>query len=192
MQDGSWFGLVAGLVAVAIVVAGAVALVSPPANGIPTATRPSASPTVYRNLSIAYDPSQGSFGYSTTQLAVPAGVAVQFTITNFDPGLAILPTPSDARVLGTVGGSISLTAGGQTTSCQSVPTSDVSHTFSLSDGVYHVNVPIPPASPAGTPTVVTFVVDFATPGTFNWGCAVLCGPGGMMARDAMYGVIVVS
>lgn len=192
MRDGTWFNLVAALLAVAIVAFGALAIVYPSSAGVAPATRPAAAPTVYRNLSITFDPSVGTFGYSTTQLAVPTGVAVVFTITNYDPSTAILPAPTDAQVLGTVNDVMTVGSGGTAVTVSAVAPSQVSHTFTLSNGAYHLNVPIPSAASTGHPTVVTFEAVFATPGTFNWGCAVLCGPGGMMARDAMYGTLVVS
>ena len=192
MRDSTWFSLVAGVVALLIVLVGALAIVYPASGSPQTASRPAASPTVYRNLSIALDSSVGAYGYSSTQLAVPAGVAVVFTITNFDPETAILPSPSYANVVGTVGGSMAMTIGGHTATVTSVAPGDVSHTFTLSNGVYHVNVPIPAASENGAPTAVSFTVVFPTQGTFNWGCAVLCGPGQAMVRDAMYGTLTVS
>lgn len=192
MRDSTWFSLVAGVVALLIVLVGAFALVYPASGNPQTATRPAPSPTVYRNLSIALDSSVGAYGYSSTQLAVPAGVAVVFTIKNFDPETAILPSPSYANVVGTVGGSMAVTIGGHTATVTSVAPGDVSHTFTLSNGVYHVNVPIPAANENGAPTTVTFTVVFPTQGTFDWGCAVLCGPGQAMVRDAMYGTLTVS
>ncbi len=192
MRDETWFDLVAGLVVVAVVAMGAVAIAFPAAGNPGVAKRPAVNSTVYRNLSISFDSANASYGFSATQLSVPAGVAVVFTITNFDPAIAILPAPSYAQVMGTVGGEMAVTTGGHTTTVSSVTPGEVSHTFTLSNGAYHVNVPIPPASDTGAPTTVTFTVVFATLGTFDWGCAVLCGPGQMMNEGAMYGTLTVA
>ncbi len=194
MKESTWFSLVAGLIALAVIALGALAVAFPNGPEPVAATHQvsGGNPTVYRNLSIALDPATGTFGYSTTQLSVPTGATVVFTITNHDPMIATLPTASDAQVVGTVGGTMQLTTGGVVSMLTQVSTSDVSHTFSISSGAYHLNVPIPPASPEGTPTVVSFSVTFPISGTFNWGCAVLCGPSDMMATDAMYGTLTVS
>ncbi len=194
MREQSWFNLIAGTVAMVIVVLGALAI-SYPSGAAPapaTSTASSGSPVVYRNLSIAFDPSAGAFDYSTTTLSVPSNVRVVFTITNYDPSSAMVPAASDARVAGTLGGMITVSTDGSTATVPSVPISDVSHTFTISSGAVHLNVPIPPASPTGTPTQVTFSVDFTVPGTFTWGCVVLCGADGTMVQSAMYGTISVA
>jgi hypothetical protein len=194
MHDSAWFNLVAGTLAIGVVVFGAFAVASPLVATPPPASHSSqgANPTNYRNLSISFNPTSGTYDYSSIQLAVPVGVTTIFTITNYDQGIAWLPSASDARVVGTVGGTMQLTISGQTAQVSSVATNDVSHTFTILSGAYHVSVPIPPASPNGEPSKVTFSVVFSVPGTFNWGCVVLCGPAGMMARDAMYGTLTVS
>jgi hypothetical protein len=194
MRDSAWFNLVAGIVAVGIVAIGVVAVAYPTLSSAPTAYRPGTAqnPTAYRNLSIRFDPATGSFDYSSTQLAVPVGVTTVFTITNYDPGIAQVPSPADALVTGTVGNVMTVTSAGHTAQVRSVATGDLAHTFTMSNGPYHLNVPIPAASANGAPAVVVFSVAFQISGTYNWGCAVLCGPGGMMARDMMYGTITIS
>ncbi len=194
MRDASWFNLVAGVIAVLIVVIGALAIAYPTVSAPTAASRPgpATNPTVYRNLSIAFDSATGAFDYSATMLTVPAGVTVVFCITNYDPSIAQIPAASDALVVGTVGGVATIAAGGHSAAVRSVAMSDIAHTFTISSGAYHLNVPIPPASASNDPTIVTFSVIFAMTGTFNWGCAVLCGPEGTMARDVMYGTLTVA
>jgi|GEM_PF-3084932 len=194
MRDQGWFNLVAGIAAVLVVVLGAVLMAYPSVNGLSPAARSGTvgNPTVYRNLTIALNPSTGEFDYTSTLLAAPLGVTTVFTITNYDPGIAYVPASSDARVVGTVGNVMWVEAGGHGVQVSSIAMSDTSHTFSISSGAYHLNVPIPPAGMAGQPTKVTFSVIFTLPGSFNWGCIVLCGPMGMVGRDAMWGTISVS
>ncbi len=193
MRDSSWFNLVAATAAVVIVVIGVFAMVLP-ATSSPTASLrgPATNPTVYRNLTIAFDPKDGTFDYSSTALAVPMGATAVFTITNYDPTVAMVPNASYSHVVGTVGGTMTVVANGVSSTLSSVAVSDIAHTFTISSGAYHLNVPIPPASSSNSPTKVTFSVTFNVPGTYTWGCAVLCGPDGSMARDVMYGSLTVS
>jgi hypothetical protein len=194
MRDQRLFDVVALVAAIAIVVGlGAVAVLSPASNRplAGGATGAGSPPTAYRNLSIAFDPTTGTYEYSSAALTVPAGVRVVFTITNFDTGIAVLPTPADADVVGTLGGAMLVATGSAAFTTDQLPTDDVSHTFSLSDSAYHVNVPIPPASAPGVPVQVTFAVVFDVYGTFTWGCVVLCGTEGMQGPDSMYGTLSV-
>lgn len=193
MREQSWFNLVAGSVAALIVVFGLVAVVYPASTApAATSTTSTGSPVVYRNLSIAFNPSRGTFDYSSAALSVPAGVRVVFTITNYDPSVARVPTSSDAQVLGTIGNTISVASAGHTMSMTVVPTTDISHTFTISSGGLHLNVPVPPAASSTSPTEVTFSAVFPVTGTFEWGCVVLCGPDGTMALSTMYGTLTVS
>jgi hypothetical protein len=149
----------------------------------------SGSPTVYRNLTITYSPMYGDYVYSQTQLTVPANVVVVFTIVNYDPTSSALPSPSYALVSGTMNGREVVSYGTNETSVSGLSTTDVSHTFTMSDPYYQLNVPIPPAAPGGSPARVTFSMVFHFQGPyFSWGCDVYCG-GPMMTR--MYGSLAV-
>jgi len=180
----------------AVVVVGATVLVG--ATGLswrlPSSTGSSGgglngSPTVYRNLTISYDPSYGDYVYTPTQLTVPADVVVVFTIVNYDPMAAALPSPSYAVVSGTMNGRMMVSYGTNETSVGALPPTDVSHTFTMSGPYYQVNIPVPPAAPGGSPARVTFSMVFHFPGAyFPWGCDAFCG-GPMMAR--MYGSLAV-
>lgn len=194
MRDQDWFNTLAGIVIVVVFLGAAFALlVAPPGSTVPRpiSTAPSI-PTVYRNLTVAFNPSTGGFDYSTSQLVVPSHVKVVFTITNFDAALALLPQASDARVIGTYGDPSLVIGAGKTSSFTQLPTNDVSHTFSIANPYAHVNVPIPPAGfGSGAPARVTFSVVFGTPGTYVWGCIVLCHST-MGATETMYGSLIVS
>ena len=156
----------------------------PPASTAPI-DGASGNPTVYRNLTIAYDPAVGDFVYSQTQLTVPADVIVVFTIVNYDSMTASLPTTADAMVTGTMNDQMRVAYDTNATTVGMVPTGDVSHTFTMSDPYYQVNVPIPPAQSNGVPARVSFSIVFHVPGpSFAWGCVAFCG-GPVMA--GMYG-----
>lgn len=194
MQDQSFFNLVAGIAIALVVIVAALAFVVAPSGGVtsPTVSAGSGNPTVYRNLSISLDPATGAYSYNVAQLAVPLHVRVVFTITNFDTSSATLPSPSDANVVGTEGGTMEIVTGGGGVTVGRIPTSAVSHTFSMSDPSYSVNVPIPQAVGQASPSVVTFSEVFDFPGTFEWGCVVLCGTQDMGGTDSMYGTLTAS
>ena len=190
MNDQDWFNAVAvGLIA-AVVVGGTFALLLVPSSaGTPTATRAASTPTVYRNLTVSYQPAEGQFDYTTLDLSVPLHTRVVFTITNFDTTSAALPNASVAKVSGTWDGTMTYTDGGVSAALTQLPPGDVSHTFTLSNAFYHVNVPVPASASGAAPVRVVFSVVFNTPGTFTWGCVVLCGEGAM--ANAMWGHITV-
>ena len=191
MGPRGWTGaaLVAALVLV-VVVTSSLTLGWPPsplgATGAAASSLPPATPTVYRNLTISFAPSVGGFSYAPTELEVPAHVAVVFTITNYDPSVATLPTPSDAQVRGTTNGAMVVTEGGVATTLTALPIDQIAHTFTISDSYYQANVPILAAE--NGPVQVSFTMVFDFPGAFAWGCVVLCD-GGM--PGTMYGSLTV-
>jgi len=85
---------------------------------------------------------------------------------------------------------VSTAAGSVSTA--SLPLSEISHTFTVWDGTYHLNVPIPAAGGWAAPVRVTFSVMFNMPGVFNFGCVALCGGSGMSTAAGMYGHLNVS
>lgn len=191
MKDQEWFNTVAGIVVVLVVVGGAAALLAAPTgSGTSQPNAGTSIPTAYRNLTISYVPSEGGFDYSSLELSVPLHVRVVFTITNFDPSTAALPTASDAQVSGTYDGAMSYSVGGTSAVLGQLPAGEVSHTFSMSNAFYHLNVPVPAAPTGATPVRVVFSVVFDTPGTFTWGCVALCDPAAMDA--AMWGHLTVA
>lgn len=188
MDDAKWSNATAGVAALGVIAT--VLLLGFALPSVPS-TNPSAGlnsiPTVYRNLTIAYSPTLHDFGYSATLLNVPLHTRVMVTIVNYDPSTAELPTPSDAQVAGTEGGTMTWTDHGVRVTSGSLSASAVSHTFTMSDAYHHLNVPIPPAGPDGSPAKVTFSVVFTVAGTFAWGCVVICGGPMMAAADSMNG-----
>lgn len=149
-------------------------------------------PTVYRTLTIALDARSGGFVYTAATLNVPLHTRVVFTITNFDPSAAMLPSRSNAMVKGTDGGLMMIDHMAGRTAVSQLAAPDVSHTFSMSNGFYKLNVPVPRADPSGSPAQISFTVVFNVPGTFTWGCVALCGPSDMGASDVMFGTLTVS
>lgn len=193
MRDQSWFDSVAGAAAVVVVVVGVVVLAIAPPAAAPTRTTSAGTPgpTAYRTLSISYNPSTGGYGYGAAQLSVPQGVRVVFTITNYDPSNAALPDRVDAHVTGTLDGAMTVSTAAGSVTTNGLPPGEVSHTFSMSNGFYHVNIPIPAAAGPGAPSQVTFALFFVFTGTYSWGCVVLCGGADMIAPDTMSGSLTV-
>lgn len=192
MRQQRWFNLVGVVSVLAVLAVGALLLVAPPTTPHSTAGAAASSvPTAYRNLSIVYNAATGGYDYSTRDLSVPAGVTVVFTITNFDPSTGTLPTAAASMVTGTRDGATLGAPGSGAAHVSSIAPGAVSHTFSMSNGFYHLNVPIPPALSAAQPSVVSFSVVFSTPGTFDWGCVILCGTPMAGMPDPMFGLVTV-
>lgn len=194
MDDQAWFNAVAGIAVVVVLVAAGVVIAVAPGGPLPqrTAGPGPSGPTVFRNLTISYAPSAGGFVYDQAALQVPMNVRVVFTITTFDPSAAVLPTVADAKVTGTLGGTMQVIGGSGNVTVEAIPPSEVGHTFSLSDAYYHVSVPVPVTDAAPGGARVAFSVVFPSPGTYVWGCVVLCGAADMHAAGAMYGTLTVS
>ncbi len=192
MREQAWFNLVAVTAVLVVLAVGGLSLALAPKTPTPTAGAASPSlATVYRNLSITYDPATQNYNYNTRGLSVPMDVQVVFTITNYDPTVGVVPAASAAVVSGTFGGPMLVHLGDSSARVSQLPVGDVSHTFSMSDGFYHLNVPIPPAASLSTPSQVTFSVEFTTPGTFSWGCVILCGSDATGMPDEMYGLVTI-
>ncbi len=150
----------------------------------------SASGSDHLYLTVAYNPFTGLDQYFPANFSVPANVPVAITITNYDNGTNLV-APEFAKVLGTVGGTETVTTGTATGSVvSSVPANQVAHTFTLITGPYTVNIPIPAAQDT-TPTVVTFTVVFSTPGQFVWHCMAPCDDAAMTTLGFMMGTVTV-
>ena len=148
--------------------------------------------TAYMNLTIDYSPTTGDSWYLPGNFSVPAMSRVVFTITNYDPTSNYLLVPNDNCVAGTVGGeeSVQVNASDPPSPVSCLPTTDISHTFTMDNPQYNVNVPVPPAPNDRTPVTVTFSVTFGSLGTYQWGCMCRCGP--MTEPGMMYGNVTVA
>lgn len=194
MRDQTYFNVVAAVAAVLVLVGAGIALVVAPRGAAPArgAGAGHPGPIAYRNLTISYDPSAGGFAYGQAALEIPLNVRVIFTITSLDSASATLPTPADSDVVGTDGGGMQIVNENGSVFVANIPPREVSHTFSLSDAFYHLNVPVPATDGAGVRAVVSFSATFAAPGTYAWGCVVLCGEADMHLQGLMYGTLTVS
>lgn len=141
-------------------------------------------------LTISFDPYTGADKYFPANFSVPADVPVTITITNYDNGTNPVPS-SFAQVLGTVGGTMSVTnATASGAVVASIPVDQVAHTFTLVSGPYDLNVPVP-AAQGQTPSSVTFTVDFTTSGQFTWHCMAPCDGHAMTTPGYMTGTLTV-
>jgi hypothetical protein len=193
MDQRTYFGAVAAGAGAVVIVFAVLLTGFPSPSGAPAgSTGERTGATVYRNLTIEFNAARSTYSYNTGQLNVPLDTRVVFTITNFDPSPAsMMPKPSDAWVTGTMDGSMVVGSGPHAVNVTSLPAAMVSHTFSMSDAWHSVNIPLPAATAAG-PSRVTFAIVFTAPGTFNWGCVIMCGSDDMSVPGSMYGTLTVA
>lgn len=147
------------------------------------------SPRDYLYLVIATDPATGFDAYLPANFTVPAHVPIVVTITNYDNGTNAV-SDANARVRGTIDGAMTVLGEGTVTR---LAASGVSHTFTI-EGVPGgaINVPVPPATDAAHPAVVTFTIRFDAPGTFTWMCYAPCDENSMGLPGRMAGLVTVA
>lgn len=140
--------------------------------------------TVKVDLTIAWNSTSQTYSYAPAAIHVPAGSTVAMTITNYDPGNHTAPSEY-CHVLGTTGGMMSYRVGGgmmgswMMHNVGDLPARNVSHTFSIFQGGFQLNVPIPAAANSATPAVVSFTFHAPGAGAMTWGCEAM-GAGQMM------------
>ncbi|HYM39991.1 MAG TPA: hypothetical protein VEY12_07600 [Thermoplasmata archaeon] len=157
----------------------------------PTAAGSGPSPE-HLYLTVAFNPGTGLDEFFPANFSVDAGVPVTITITNYDNGTNAVST-ADAQVSGTIGNSESVQMWGEAAqNTTSIPVSTVSHTFSILESPYDLNVPIPASTSLSQPTVVTFTVVFDTTGTFVWRCLTPCDSTAMVTPGFMQGTVTIS
>ncbi len=176
----------------------AVVLVMSLAAGVIWATRqyaPSPSNATpakdYIYLTIGFNSATGLDEYFPANFSVPAGVPVQFTITNYDNGTN--PVANAVGVVrGTVDGTESVSVAGQPPQVLSaLAGNEVSHTFTIESGGVFVSAAMPAAVSLSQPTVVTFTVLFNTPGIYTWHCLAPCDLQAMGVPGFMTGTMTV-
>ncbi|MGP8071743.1 MAG: hypothetical protein ACLPZM_01240 [Thermoplasmata archaeon] len=192
MNDPRWVNL-ATIALVAVLVAGAVASMATIRYSAPasSSTTPAGGVGVtHLNLTISYNAGVKTYVYAKTDLSIAANTPVVVTITNYDPAANPLFVPWDNRVVGTVGGIEVVNRGDGPSIVTSLPSDGISHTFTVLDAYYNISVPIPPASSASVPSVVTFELVMNQTETTSWACVCQCMPGNMMM--GMYGPLVIT
>ncbi len=152
---------------------------------------PATAPTTdHLYLAVGFNPYTGLDEYFPANFTVPANAPVVITITNYDNGTNPVPA-SVAMVRGTADGTATVTNGsGNGIAVRSVPTDQVTHTFTIESSAYDVNIPIPAAHDQ-TPTTVSFVLVFTETGQFVWHCLAPCDSAAMTTAGFMMGTITV-
>ncbi|MCL4412245.1 MAG: hypothetical protein M1526_02685 [Candidatus Thermoplasmatota archaeon] len=131
---------------------------------------------------------------SSSDIVLPSNTLIEVTIFEHDPGPSPPFVDYAQNVLGTqmnriilfnkvlgVTSANEVPNQGQGRYVMQVNSSDISDTFSISNGV---NIPIPPSS------IVIGYITFNSPGTYSWGDMCNCGPS-MYVQGEMYGTITV-
>lgn len=167
MRDPEWFGSVALVAALLVVLVGGAALMSQaPSGASTTPSAASGAPTVgYLNLTIVINATNGLPQYTPANFSVPRG---EVKVTIIDQDLAEAWSTCPCLVTGTVGNSESVNG---SLPVSSVPTFNVAHTFtvpSLGVNVY---------SPGGS--TVSFTLSLNQAGQFDWFCEAPCGSDGL-------------
>lgn len=194
MNDQQWINRIA-LVAVGLVLlAGgfAFAVSDHPASARSDPGGGSA-PIDHLYLTIGFNPVSGADQYFPANFTVPLGAVVVVTITNYDNGTNPVPAAYQ-QVTGTIGGTATVWSNGSNLGevVSAAPGGAVAHTFTLQQGPYDLNVPVPPAGPTGAPTTVEFSVEFATAGAYTWECMAPCATDSMSAAGFMTGTVTVA
>jgi hypothetical protein len=132
---------------------------------------PSPRAQVQVELTIVQNATSGAYQFSPQTIRVPAGALVEMRITNYDPmNHSVEPIYCD--VTGTTDGMMDAWGGGMgsmmSQRMRGLPPGAIGHTFSIQGPGYDLNVPIPPASSSGAPSVVTF--SFVSHGSTAWSC----------------------
>ncbi len=123
---------------------------------------------------------------------MPAHTLVLVTITNYD-NVSNPVASESARVVGTLGGMETMRAASEAQGMDmaAVPADQVSHTFTLDQGGYALNVPVPRANSLADPMIVTFRAYFNVTGSFTWHCLAPCDASSMETPGYMRGTITV-
>ncbi len=154
----------------------------------PTGPGPS-PPTQNVYLTIQINPGNHWPQYVPANFSVSAHTPVHITISNYDNGTSAV-SDEFAAVRGTFGDTEVLNG---TEVVSRVDPATVAHTFTiLNGGAVLLNAPVPVAAGSGaSPSLVSFVMEFNTTGTFTWNCMAPCGSGPMSTPGFMTGSITV-
>ncbi len=124
---------------------------------------------------------------------VTENTTVEFTFSIYDTNASGVD-PEAALVQGSQNGTEEIIAqpGAAPEYVTSLPTTDVSHTFTIVVGSTVINAPLPAAPSASQPAVVVFDVTFSESGTFTWYCNPNCEPYPIQEGQGMSGTITVT
>ncbi len=163
MKDQTYYNLVAGGLALGVVVLLVVWTGLTVGAGTGTASGSSSPPApAHMYLTVQINPVTGTPQYSPANFTVPAGEVI-FTIIDYDSPMAWSACP--CNVSGTVGGTETVNG----TSLTAVPNTNAAHTFTITS--LNVNV----VSPGSSTTTFTLQL---SPGTYHWVCLAPCGANG--------------
>jgi len=134
---------------------------------------PAATNSVQVDLTIAQDPVTGSYAFSPSVLHVPAGAMIELRITNYDPSIHSVD-PVYCNVSGTSNGVMEEMGFGMGSMMghmmRGLAAGAVSHTFTMMSNGWDLNVPIPPAVSAQTPSITEVSFQTHGPGAASWMC----------------------
>ena len=148
----------------------------------------------YVNLSVGSTPGTSGASFNLTDITVTSNATVIFTITVTDTNTYPV-APYYAAVQGTANGTeeVFSAPGVPMKTVTGLGPNNVSHTFTLEDGPYSLNVPLPAAASAASPAKAVFSAVFPQTGTFVWTCPASCVDGSQSVFDAgMGGVVTVA
>ncbi len=153
----------------------------------------SSSPAVdYVNSSVEPAAPGGKMAFCPGNFTVEENTTVVFTFTVYDTNVSAAD-PEEALVQGTVNGTEEIIPypGATPEYVSSIPTTDVSHTFTIVVGTTVMNAPLPAATSASQPVTVIFTVVFGQVGSYTWYCNPSCVPYSVNQGTGMAGTITV-
>ncbi len=194
MRDEHWFNWAAlvGILLVVVIGGFAIALTAGAAAPAGPASTPTAPKVDYLYLTVSFNTITGKDQYFPANFSVPAHTLVVITVTSYDNGTNLVPA-GDQTVRGTVGNTAQVWANGASTptTMTSVAANAIAHTFTIQQGLYNLNVPIPATVNMLTPSVIQFSTYFNETGSYQWACLAPCDPGSMTTPGFMTGTLTV-
>lgn len=205
MNDDRWYTMVAGFIALTVVVSFVAGLGLEGSFAAPPSGPAAGSvPTAHLYFTVTTSAATDYDTYYPANVTLVLGQPVDITITCYDPGVNNVSALYQ-RVIGTVGGTANYTYGlnGSPQVMSSLPSANLSHTFTVSlpgeagtlqtdSGTPFVNVPVPVSPDGILPATVTFSVVFSVAGDYVWRCVAPCDPYSMVTPGFMNGSISVS
>ncbi len=180
--------------ALALLLVGAASVYQAGSVGNPVLPGGGGGPTVeYVNSTVSASGPNGTMVFCPGNFTVVENTTVVFTFTIYDTNASVAD-PSAALVQGSENGTEEVIAypGASPEFVSSLPTSEVSHTFTIVIGTSVVNVPLPAAISASQPATVVFTMVFGESGVFEWFCNPDCVPYSIQEGTGMAGTVTVT